>query len=139
MAHIPEIAGYIQFEYISVSLVVSGTGSDEFVNPVDAIQGSFADSTTVRVVNQFSFYNMIYAAVQQMMDNPVAKIRREDFPFNRLVDNKSNARPWLILPAPDFVGKLKQVVFKVNLEFQLVPGISFVPPSPVVGFKQFKR
>ncbi len=71
-----------------------------------------------------------------MVNYPVAKIGRENFPFNRLVQNKDYAWAWFILPPLNFIGKPKQVVFIVNLELQLVPGISFVLACPVVGFKQ---
>ncbi len=64
MAHISEIAGYIQLQDIGVTLIISGAGADEFVNPVDAVQGSFTCPATVGIVNQFPLNNMIDTAMQ---------------------------------------------------------------------------
>ena len=49
---------------------------------------SLPHSATVRVVDQFSINDRIDASIDEMMDDPVGKIRSEDLPHYRLTNDK---------------------------------------------------
>ena len=68
------------------------TSMQHIINANNAVQRSFADSTTVRMTNKNSFHNGHNPIDNSVMDYPVTERSRKNFPPNRIGDNKSTGR-----------------------------------------------
>ena len=106
MTHIPEIAADIQFQDISITLVISAAGTDKLIYPFYHVQGSFSFAAAIGIMDQFTFNYMIHTPVQQMMHHPVSKIGGKYFPLNGFIDDKCNTGLRDITALLNFFGKL---------------------------------
>jgi hypothetical protein len=90
---------------------------------------AFADAAATGVVDKEALEYRRDVVVDEMVNNTVAEIRREYLAFYRVIYYKAYTWAYRIAVFENFIGQIKDIVFKIFLERQSVDGISFVPPG----------
>jgi|AACY02.10.fsa_nt_gi hypothetical protein len=88
MLHIHKVGLNIQLQNVRLRRIVAATRTDKLFRSLHSIVCSLPHSATVCIVDQFSINDRIDASVDEMVDDPVGKIRSEDLPNHRLTNNK---------------------------------------------------
>jgi hypothetical protein len=101
---------------------------------------SFVPAASVRIVDKYSLPHGLEKGDDQMVDDPVTKIRSEDFAMFGFAGNERRRRGWLISPVLQVFAQLEQVLFQPLLELQSAPGVPLASAaaeiSPVHVFKR---
>lgn len=130
-----EISSQIEFQDIGGPRIIPRTTANMVFETLDAQRRSFALAAGVTVVNHPAFEQRCQIIEQQMMYYPVSERRSENFPFDRMLRNETDARRWPIRPIPDLLVQLDQIMFQIHLESELALGIAFVSSRIVIGTK----
>src|SRR5438093_21590 len=67
--------------------------------------------------------------VDEIMHDPITKIRHPYFPDFRICDNKDDAAPNFVIPAFKITVQRNQIALKIGLESQLIDRIALGPAA----------
>ena len=90
--------------------------ADLLFQPVDAIVCASSGNATVRVLDEGPAKQFGRIVVIQVMDNAVAELCGENFPFFRVCDNETGRRQGLIAAFPQIIAKLIQALVQIPVE-----------------------
>lgn len=85
------------------------------------------------------FQRRVSVIVDEVMDDPVAKISGEDLPLDRPVDNKANAGFRFVTTFDDLIIQREQAGLEMSLKIQGVDGIPLVFPCIVIRLEQVNQ
>ncbi len=72
-----------------------------------------------------------------MMNDSVAKIPSEDFPFHRLIHDESNRLSYTVGSVSNLFIESKKIRFIVEFEGKGIDCVSFIPTTFVVCLEEF--
>jgi hypothetical protein len=96
---------------------------------------ALAHTAAITIIDEVFFKNGRDVVEYEMMDNPVAEIRCENFPLYGLVHYKTNAWLWFIFTRNYFFMQGKEIGFKVFFKDKGINGIAFIFPRVKIGLK----
>jgi hypothetical protein len=109
------------------------------VYPLDAVVYDLSSATTVTVVDKGRFKDGRNIVIDEVMNDPIPEIGREDFPLHGLIHHKTDAWLWLICFAKNLIAQCKYIGFQVFFELQSIMRVAFIFPRIVIRPKHVQR
>lgn len=128
----------IKFKNVAIFGIVAGTGANEVVNTPYTIMCSFPYTATVTVIDKRLFKNGRYVLIYKMVNYPVPEIGSKNLPLYRFVNYKTDATAGFVVAVHYFIGKSKQIGFKMLFKCKRIYGVAFVFPGIKICLKQIQ-
>lgn len=100
---------------------------------LDSVMGSFPFAATVTIIDKTLFKYRRKVIKQKVVNNPVAKIGREDLSFYGFINNKANTGSRFISSFNNLTPQFNQLMFEIDLELYRAAGIPLIFPRGKIG------
>ena len=120
---------------MAIAAVILGAGADEMIQPLYAAGSALFLAAAIAVVNEQTLKERTDIVVNEVVNNPVAKISRENLSLNGFENYETNTGADFVFPVLDFFVKFKQFSLVVDFKCQSVNGVSFVLAGVKIGLK----
>ncbi len=131
-----EKPGNVELEHVSFPGMQIRDGTGEPLHSPDTEERALALAAGIGIVDERPFENGFELVHDEMVNDPVAEVPRENLALHGTLDDEGDARADRIRPISDVICEREQAGLVIDLEAQGVRGLALAAPAVEVGLEK---